>query len=339
MKTNHPMARLERLSLLKRLKMPVDQAALALAKERFGAAQRILLAAHMRPDGDAVGSLIGLGLALQQSGRQVQMVIEDGVPSEYRLLEGSDQILKRADGQFDLVGLVDCSEMERTGKVLSDWPMPDVNIDHHCTNRDYARVNLIDLQAVATAEIVADLIPALGLKLTQPVAAALLTGLVTDTIGFRTSNVTPKALRLAAELMETGVNLSELYRRTLINRSFEAVRLWGAGLTKVERLGRLVWTTLTRLDRESVHYPGRDDADLINILAAIEDADISIVFVEQSNGSIKVSWRAQPGFDVSKVALSFGGGGHAAASGAEISGSLSEVQAAVLEQTCPLVTH
>lgn len=319
--------------------MPVDEKALILAKERFGAAQRVLLVTHARPDGDAVGSLVGLGLALQQGGRQVQMVIEDGVPSEFRLMEGSDQVLRRPEGQFDLVGLVDCSDVERTGKVLIDWPAPDVNIDHHCTNMDYARVNLVDLQAVATAEIVADLIPVLDLKFTKPVAAALLTGLVTDTIGFRTSNVTPKALRLAAELMETGVDLSELYRRTLINRSFAAVRLWGAGLTKVERLGRLVWTSLTRLDREAVHYPGRDDADLINILAAIEDTDISIVFVEQSNGSIKVSWRAQPGFDVSKVALSFGGGGHAAASGAEISGSLTEVQAAVLEQTCPLVTH
>ncbi len=319
--------------------MPVDEKALILAKERFGAAQRVLLVTHARPDGDAVGSLVGLGLALQQGGRQVQMVIEDGVPSEFRLMEGSDQVLRRPEGQFDLIGLVDCSDVERTGKVLIDWPAPDVNIDHHCTNMDYARVNLVDLQAVATAEIVADLIPVLDLKFTKPVAAALLTGLVTDTIGFRTSNVTPKALRLAAELMETGVDLSELYRRTLINRSFAAVRLWGAGLTKVERLGRLVWTSLTRLDREAVHYPGRDDADLINILAAIEDTDISIVFVEQSNGSIKVSWRAQPGFDVSKVALSFGGGGHAAASGAEISGSLTEVQAAVLEQTCLLVTH
>jgi phosphoesterase RecJ-like protein len=319
--------------------MPVDEKALILAKERFGAAQRVLLVTHARPDGDAVGSLVGLGLALQQGGRQVQMVIEDGVPSEFRLMEGSDQVLRRPEGQFDLVGLVDCSDVERTGKVLIDWPAPDVNIDHHCTNMDYARVNLVDLQAVATAEIVADLLPVLDLKLTKSVAAALLTGLVTDTIGFRTSNVTPKALRLAAELMETGVDLSELYRRTLIDRSFAAVRLWGAGLTKVERLGRLVWTSLTRLDREAVHYPGRDDADLINILAAIEDTDISIVFVEQSNGSIKVSWRAQPGFDVSKVASSFGGGGHAAASGAEISGSLTEVQAAVLEQTCPLVTH
>ena len=317
--------------------MPVDEKALALAKELFGPAQRVLLVTHIRPDGDAVGSLIGLGLALQQCGREVQMVIEDGLPSEYRMLAGSDQVQRHPEGSFDLVGLVDCSEVERAGKVMKDWPTPDINIDHHITNRGYARVNLVDLQAVATAEIVADLLPVLGLDLTTPVAAALLTGLITDTIGFRTSNVTPKALRLAAELMETGVNLSELYRRTLIDRSYEAVRLWGAGLTKVERIGRLVWTTLTRLDRETVHYPGRDDADLINILAAIEDTDISIVFVEQPNGNVKVSWRAQPGFDVAKVAVNFGGGGHPAASGAEISGSLTDVQAAVLKKTCLLL--
>ncbi len=317
--------------------MVVEAGLLALAKERFGAAQRILLVTHFRPDGDAVGSLIGLGLALQQSGREVQMVIEDGVPSEYRMLEGSNQVLRKPEGQFDLVGLVDCSEVERTGNVLKDWPMPDINIDHHCTNMNFARVNLVDPQAVATAEIVAELIPALGMQITTPVAAALLTGLVTDTIGFRTSNVTPKALRLAAELMETGVNLSELYKRTLIDRSFEAVRLWGAGLAKVERTGRLVWTTLTKADREAVHYPGRDDADLINILAAVEDTDISVIFVEQPNGSVKVSWRAQPGFDVSVVALRFGGGGHAAASGAEIDGNLADVQTAVLEQTRPLL--
>ena len=317
--------------------MAVEAEALALAKERFGSAQRILLVTHMRPDGDAVGSLIGLGLALQQSGREVQMIIEDGVPSEYRMLEGSSQVTRKPEGSFDLVGLVDCSEVERAGNVLKDWPKPDVNIDHHCTNMDYAKVNLVDPQAVASAEIVADLIPVLGLQITAPVAAALLTGLITDTIGFRTSNVTPKALRLAAELMETGVDLSDLYRRTLIDRSFEAVRLWGAGLTKVERTGRLIWTTLTRADREAAHYPGRDDADLINILSAVEDTDISVIFVEQPNGSVKVSWRAQPGFDVSKVALQFGGGGHAAASGAEIEGSLPEVQAAVLEQTSSLL--
>jgi len=322
--------------------MLLEPQALAQAAARFTAARQILLVTHARPDGDAVGSLLGLGLALQASGRQAQMVIEDGLPSEYRLLEGSDQVRKTLTGDFDLLCLLDCSEAERVGAETlraiqaqrpAAQPLVDVNLDHHLTNIGFAQVNLVDAQAVATAQVIAELLPACGFSLTKPVATALLTGLITDTIGFRTSNMRPEVLRLAADLMETGVNLSEIYRRTLVERSFEAVRLWGAGLSKIEREERLAWTTLTRLDRQEAHYPGRDDADLINFLTAINGVDVAVIFVEQSNESVKVSWRATPGFDVAKVAMSFGGGGHAAASGAEISGSLPQVQARVLEQT------
>jgi phosphoesterase RecJ-like protein len=165
----------------------------------------------------------------------------------------------------------------------------------------------------------------------------LLTGLVTDTIGFRTENVTAPVLRLAADLMEAGADLAEIYRRSLVDRSFEAVRLWGAGLGRIERSGRLVWTSLTLDDRRLARYPGRDDADLINILSSIDGADIAIIFIEQPNGRVKVSWRAQPGYDVSKLALSLGGGGHAAASGVEIPGTLPEVSRAILDLTRPLL--
>jgi phosphoesterase RecJ-like protein len=113
--------------------------------------------------------------------------------------------------------------------------------------------------------------------------------------------------------------------------------MWGVGLNKLERNERLAWTTLTLSDRESVGYPGRDDADLINILTIIDGIEIAMIFLEQSNGTVKVSWRAQPGFDVSQIAVGFGGGGHPAASGAEIQGSLREVQAIVLDRTRPLL--
>ena len=145
-------------------------------------------------------------------------------------------------------------------------------------------------------------------------------------------------MRLAASLMETGVDISQLYHRALVNRSYEAFRLWGAGLSRMQQQDGIVWTALTLADREEVHYPGRDDADLVNILAAVDGAEIAIIFLEQSNGRVKVSWRAQPGLDVSQLAMRFGGGGHAAAAGAEIQGSLSEVQTAILEQTHPLLS-
>jgi phosphoesterase RecJ-like protein len=149
--------------------------------------------------------------------------------------------------------------------------------------------------------------------------------------------MTPKALRLAASLMEMGVDLPDLYQRALVSRSYEAMRLWGAGLSKLEHNGRMVWTTLTLTDRADIHYPGRDDADLINMLVNVEGAEVAIIFLEQPDGRVKVSWRAQPGIDVSRLALNHGGGGHSAASGAEIQGNLDEVRSTVLNETRELL--
>jgi phosphoesterase RecJ-like protein len=304
-------------------------------------ANRILVVSHIRPDGDAVGSMLGLGLALQAAGKEVQMVLSDKLPSGFRHLPGSQQVCTRAEGHFDLVVAVDCSDLSRVGEALvvrngssAGLSMPvDINIDHHITNLLFARYNLVESEAAATSEILARYLTDLGLPLTQPVANAFLTGILTDTLGFRTSNMTPRVLRAAADLMDAGANLPDLYRDALMSRSFDAARYWGAGLSKLERDGTLVWATLTLADRRMVGYPGRDDADLINVVSSIEDAEVSLVFVEQNHDSVKVSWRSQPGYDVSKVALSFGGGGHKVAAGAEISGALPEVQAKVLEAT------
>jgi phosphoesterase RecJ-like protein len=133
--------------------------------------------------------------------------------------------------------------------------------------------------------------------------------------------------------MEYGVNMPELYMRSLVQRSFEAVRYWSAGLSTMEKENGMVWATLTQADRQAAGYPGRDDADLINILSSIGEADVTMIFVEQPGEGVKVSWRARPGGDVSQVALRFGGGGHPAAAGAEIPGTLEEVRQMVLQET------
>jgi phosphoesterase RecJ-like protein len=304
---------------------------------KFQAAQKILIVSHIRPDGDAIGSVLGLGLSLQLIGKQVQMVLADGVPQSFRHLDGIDQLRQHPDGEFDLICVLDCSDLQRTGNILIGYPQPDLNIDHHITNLQFAQANLVDPQAVATAEILAELILALDLPMPPSVASALLTGLITDTIGFRTANMQPNSLRLAAKLMESGADLPELYRRSLVTRSFEAARFWGAGLSTLKREDGMVWATLSLADRKAAGYPGRDDADLVTVLASIEDAEIAVIFVEQPDNHVKVSWRAQPGFDVSQVALQYGGGGHPPASGADIAGELVEVQASVLKATLALL--
>jgi phosphoesterase RecJ-like protein len=237
--------------------------------------------------------------------------------------------------------VVDCSEFGRVDNpsngVLNNGAVPDLNIDHHVTNLNFARLNLVDTKAVATAEILAKLLPAMGLSITPEVAMALLTGMVTDTLGFRIESVTPETLRTAADLMQAGADLYTIYHHALLNRTFTAARYWGAGLSSLERDGQMVWATLKLTDRQAVGYPGRDDADLINIVSAINEADISLIFVEQTDRRVKVSWRAQAGYDVSQIALHFGGGGHKAAAGADIQGSLDEVKQTVLRATRALL--
>jgi len=306
--------------------------------KQIQAARRILVVSHIRSDGDAVGSLLAMGLALHAIGKDVQMVLADGVPRNFRRLKGSDKVLNQPQGEFDFITVVDCSDLERAGSALNGYSPPDLNIDHHPTNLNFAKINLVDPNAVATAEMLFDYLPQFGLPITLPVAEALLTGLITDTIGFRTVNMTPKALRVAADLMETGVDLPSLYQQALLSRTLNAVRYWGTGISKINADRRMVWTTLSLADRQKIGYPGRDDADLINVLSTIEDTDIVLIFIEQSEGRVKVSWRSKLGFDVSQIAVNFGGGGHKTAAGAEIEGSLEYVESQVIQATKSLIT-
>jgi len=301
---------------------------------RLKTSKNIIIASHVRPDGDAIGSLLGLGLALKEAGKSVQMVLVDGVSSLFRHLEGSDLVVKEPAGEHDTFITVDCADFKRTGKVFENFGQPDINIDHHKTNERFGILNLIEAEEVATAAILTNHLPEWGLKITKPVAAALLTGIITDTLGFRTSNTTPESLRQCAILMETGVDMPDLYMRSLVKKSFPAAKYWGAGLSSMEQKDGIVWGTLTLEDRKRCGYNGNDDADLINMISAIDGNKIGMIFVEQSDRHVKISWRAlEPGIDVSPVAKHFKGGGHAAAAGADIPGALSEIQRSVLKTT------
>lgn len=303
-------------------------------QRRLGEAERILITGHIRPDGDAVGSLIGLGLTLLDAGKDVQMVLPDGLPSVFRHLEGSDLVKTEMEGDADTFITVDCADFRRVHESLQILGAPAINIDHHITNENYAAINLVEPDAVSTTSILTEHIPAWGLRITKAAGAALLTGLITDTLGFRTSNMNPKALRQAADLVELGLDLPALYYAAQVSRSFKAARYWGAGLTALERDGKVAWAELSLEDRRAVGYHGNDDADLINVLSAIEECPIVLVFVEQPQDRVKVSWRARgENWDVAKIAVQFGGGGHRAAAGATLDGSLDEIKPRVLRAT------
>ena len=307
-------------------------------KDKIAASERILIVSHVRPDADAVGSLLGLGLALQQAGKTVQMVLQDGADN-FDYLPGKGQILRRAEGSFDMIVVVDCSDPQRVGHALDGYGAPDLVVDHHKTNLNFGANNVVEPEQAATAAILYDHIPEWGLAFSPDVANCLLSGIVGDTIGFRTSNVDASVLRRAAALMEHGADLAHIYREELVLKSYTAVRYWGAGLNRLLHEDGLVWTYLSLADREKIGYAGNDDADLVNVLSAVREAEIALIFIEQTHNQVKVSWRAKPDLDVSGIAFSFGGGGHAAAAGADIEGDLQEVMTRVIEKTQELLDN
>ena len=301
---------------------------------RLDQAEHILITSHTRPDGDAIGSILALGQALSAIGKDIEMVSADGVPAALKFLPGSDRIKNRADEHADMVIVVDSGNLDRVGDILDSYDEIDLNIDHHPDNTHFATINLVQSKAVSTTEILSKLISELELEITAEIASNLLTGLITDTIGFKTGNMHPEALRIAADMVEKGADLASLYHQAIVEKTFEAARYIGAGLSQLKQDNGLVWTSLTLENRRKADYPGRDDADLVNILSAIKSASIAVIFIEQTDGSVKVSWRTRSKvINVASIAQQFRGGGHRAAAGAMIPGSLQEVQNMVLTAT------
>jgi len=307
---------------------------LAAARARLAAATRALAITHVSPDGDAIGSLLGFGLALRELGKEVVFACADPVPETFSYLPLADEITNAPEGDFDLIVVLDVSDEKRMGAIGAGLPRkPDLLFDHHITNTGFAGINFIDSSAASTAELITELLEPLGLPLTKPVADCLLTGLVTDTLGFRTSGTTPKTLTLAQKLMAAEASLNRIYDLALFKRSYSAIRLWAEGLARIRFEDGLVWASLPLAARRAVGYGGLGDADLIDVLTSVREAEVALIFVERPDGKIKISWRSGPGLNVAALAATFGGGGHAPAAGAEIEGTLEEVMQKVLTAT------
>lgn len=302
-------------------------------RQEIHGAEKILLVSHVRPDGDAISSILALGVALKDFGKYVQMALADGVPTGLRFLDGWDEIVKNAKEPFGLVISLDCADRERLGEVIDEDVTVDINIDHHATNTLFGGINLIESDSVATCAVLAGILPQLDLPISTQIAELLLTGILTDSQGFRTLNTNAEALRISADLVDHGANMAELYDQALSRRSLVAMRYWGVGLSRLQHENGIVWISLSIEDRKAAGYPGRDDAELVNVLSVIEGARIAVILIEQDPRNVKVSWRGQAGVDVSQIAARFGGGGHVAAAGAMVEGSLEEVEQKIIQAT------
>jgi len=269
-----------------------------------------------------------------QSARKLTLACADPVPAQFQWLPGASEIISTPPaGPWDVVVGLDASDGARLGSPFrpADFgAAPIVIIDHHITNLRFGTLNYVNPAAVATSQIVVDLADALGAPISREAATCLLTGLVTDTLGFRTSNVTPQVMAVAMRLMEAGANLAEITERTLNHKPLNTLRLWGQALANVQINGRVVWATITRQMRDQVDAPLNGDGGLVSQLINAPEAVIAAVFSETADGKIEIGFRAKSGYDVSQIALSLGGGGHPQASGCTVAGPLKAAEAQVV---------
>lgn len=303
-------------------------------EELLSSAGRILVVTHVAPDGDAIGSLLGLGRFLRAQGKEVTLACEDHLPPVYAWLPGSKEIVQRDAGLYDLLISLDCSDERRMGSIFSERlaTIPLLNIDHHVTNTLFGTVNWVEPSSVSTSQMILALADSLGWPLDQAVAICLLTGLVTDTRSFRTHNVDTLAMRAVLRLMEAGASLSEISQRVLDQRPLASVRLWGQAITGLRLDGDVLWTEVTRGMRQRWAVEENGDSGLANFLSGVREPKVVVVFTERENGTIDVGMRSVPGYDVSEVALQLGGGGHPQAAGCTLEGDLKTVKEQVLRQ-------
>jgi len=290
---------------------------------------------HTSPDGDAVGSVLGLTWALRGVGKRVTPALPDDVPKTFAFLPGTAEVTQGVPADADLLVALDTADVSRLGLLGRELARPiDINIDHHISNTHFASINLVAEDVAATAEYLVDLMQPLSLTLDEQVANCLLTGLVTDSLGFRTSSTGTSTLAMAQKLLQHGGQLHEIYNRTLHRRSFEALMLWGQALRAARCEDGIVWTQVTQASKEKIGYMANGDADVVSQLTSIDGIEVAIVFVERLDTEVKISWRSVGGLDVAEIAQRFGGGGHRAAAGASIYGStLVQAEQVVLRRT------
>jgi phosphoesterase RecJ-like protein len=297
---------------------------------------RFLLTTHENPDGDALGSLLAAKLALEALGKDVVMYLagETPLPREYAWMPLEDLRRKLPDdaGQRVLLAL-DCANESRLGpdpEVLHSAPLV-VNVDHHHDNTRFGAVNLVVAEASSTGEIVRDLLNDLDVELTPEVAEALYIALVTDTGRFQYTNTTPKALRLAAELVEAGADVHKIFQDVYESVQFAKLKLLARALERAQIYegGRLVISYLLRDDFAEVGAAEPYSEGIIDYLRAVEGADMAALIREPPRGdaSRRVSLRASADeIDVSKIARASGhGGGHRQAAGFSSDDSIDEI--------------
>ena len=303
---------------------------------------RFLLASHVNPEGDAIGSLIAIDSLLRRLGKKTSMVCEDRFPERLLCLPHRDrwktyETVAGKRRRYDALVVTDCPTLERIGKVKNLLSPETVifNIDHHISNVHYGKYNYVQPKAAACGEVVYEIFKRFRLPLTKEEAVALYVSLSTDTGSFKYSNTTVHSHRVAAELIQTGINIEQINEELYATYSLNKIQLYSRLLGKVETAcsGKVAWVPMSRSDLIASGGTYEDTEGFIDFLKYLKEVRIAFFLSEMANGNeVKVSFRSKDKYDVNQIATVFGGGGHKKASGCTLKMSLSEAVQSILEE-------
>ncbi|MGD0095006.1 MAG: bifunctional oligoribonuclease/PAP phosphatase NrnA [Terracidiphilus sp.] len=300
--------------------------------------ERFLICSHMRPDGDAVGSMLAMRMLLEQLGKQTDLVTADPIPNVHRVLPGAEGIRSTAhvDGSYDAAILLECDGLART-RLLGLEQYLLVNIDHHATGRAYADLNWIDRGAASVGELVYRLVKAAGATITPEMATCLYTTLLTDTGGFCYGSTQASTFGLARELVLAGADPIRIAHNVYFSTPASKLLLLGAALNHLTHEGRLAWFWVTMEDMARVNAVEEDCEGIVNFALCASGVEAAVFLREMPNGRFQLSLRSKGRVNVAEIAGRLGGGGHESAAGCSLNGPLDHAVEVILDLLRPSV--
>ena len=300
-------------------------------------AEKIVIIAHETPDGDAIGSMLSMNLALKKLGKEADVIVRE-FPRTFAFLPGAKEVKSNSDiEQYDLAISLDCADLKRlVGKEYFESAKKTIVIDHHGTNMMYGDLNFVNPVSPACCEILAGMFEYFDIEIDSEIGSCILTGIITDTGGFKYSSVTPETFEFTAELLRKGVNVSDIYQRVLETRRKSNFELLRRAMNRLELLedGKIAFTYINKKDEEEVHAETGDHEGIVENGRSIEGVKVSVFIREKEENIYKVSMRAGNGFNinVSDICYIFGGGGHPRAAGAVVSGTVEQVKEKLVKE-------
>ncbi len=311
--------------------MPEDPVAAILEVLRKG--EKFLVCSHSRPDGDAVGSVLAMGILLAQMGKRADLVTADRIPTIYRGLPGAEAIRTalRVHGPYDAVILLECDGIERARlRGLHSFFL--INIDHHVSGRPYADLNWIDCSAASVGELVYRLVKAAGAEVTPEMATCLYTTVLTDTGGFCYGATKASTFELARELVVAGANPIEIAQEVCFSTSTAKILLLGSALNNLKREGRLAWLWVTHQDMVRTCAAEEDCEGIVNFALCISGVEAAVFLRELPDRRIRLSLRSKGKINVAEMAERLGGGGHETAAGCTLEGPIANALEEILTE-------